>query len=555
LFFNVWRFFLITQSYAYPYYHWKANPAPILLATMADIILLSAILWLAAIFTRRSNKTFLLKFARTIFLVLFYVAVVDIFLRIVISDEFRSFIGKLINQPQLLFTPPLSQTVSLWLRTLGLIVGFALAVVLFHRLIFRRKSLVRLVTALLLIVSPFVLFTFGQATSQWMRFRSGNGFQENPAPQLPPKSEARRRVVWIIFDEMDYRLSFLDRPATVQLPALDRLRSEAFFAQNAYPPGGDTVLSLPSLITGRLVAWSHRTAPNELMLTFDNNQTVPWSAQPNVFSKARAMGFNTAIAGWYHPYCRIIGSSLTNCSWETFSAAFLPDEAVTSLVARSKEVGLWTSMLRISETAAFSDLARASVPSKQGSTSRKHSLENYSNIHRDALSWVGDARLQLVLVHYPIPHPPGIYDRTRGDFSFESTSDYLDNLALADRTVAELRQQMEQVGLWESTTVLISSDHRLRADRVWRQSVMWQEPFTKVDPLVFNSTADERVPFIVKLAGEKKALAYEPVFNTVLSHDLILKVLSGELSSAGDVADWLNKNRSIGQSPYLNGEN
>jgi hypothetical protein len=212
-------------------------------------------------------------------------------------------------------------------------------------------------------------------------------------------------------------------------------------------------------------------------------------------------------------------------------------------------------MLRISETAAFSDLARASVPSKQGSTSRKHSLENYSNIHRDALSWVGDARLKLVLVHYPIPHPPGIYDRTRGDFSFESTSDYLDNLALADRTVAELRQQMEQVGLWESTTVLISSDHRLRADRVWRQSVMWQEPFTKVDPLVFNSTADERVPFIVKLAGEKKALAYEPVFNTVLSHDLILKVLSGELSNAGDVADWLNKNRSIGQSPYLNGEN
>jgi len=290
------------------------------------------------------------------------------------------------------------------------------------------------------------------------------------------------------------------------------------------------------------------------MLTFDNNQTLPWSTQPNVFSKARAMGFNTAVAGWYHPYCRIIGSSLTRCAWETYAAPFVVDEAMTGLISRSKEVGLATGMLRIGQIAAIPEFARGFLASRQGLTSRKYGRENYVNIHQQAMSWVSDPGLQLILVHYPVPHPPGIYDRASHDFSFESTSDYLDNLALADRTVAEIRERMEQAGLWESTTVLISADHRLRADR-WRQTVMWQEPFTKVEPVVLNSIADERVPFILKMAGEKTRLAYEPVFNTVLSHDLILSVLSGELSKATDVAGWLDKNRSIGQSPYLKGEN
>jgi hypothetical protein len=555
-FFNIWRFFLITHSYAYPYYHWKANPAPILLGTMLDIVLLSAIFWLTITIARHSDKTFLLKIARPVFIILFYVALIDIALRFMISGLLRLFIGTLIQRPQLLFRPPFAQCIYLWLGTLGLIIGFTSSVILFHRLVFRREKLVKLVTALLLIGSPFVLFTFGSATSQWMKFKSGNGFQEVNAPPLTQRSGSGRRVVWIIFDEMDFRLSFLDRPSSVRLPAFDRLRNEAIFAENAYPPGGDTVLSLPALITGRLISKSHRTAANELMLTFaDNNQTAPWSTQPNVFSRAKEMGFNSALAGWYHPYCRIIGKSLSRCSWETMSAAFLPDEAIASLVSRSRKVGVGTSMLGIGETALMPELVRVFMESRQGRVSRSHDFENYTNIHREAMRWVGDADLQLILLHYPIPHPPGIYDRSTHDFSFDSSSDYLGNLALADRTLAELRQQMERAGLWESTTVLVTSDHRLRADRVWRHSVIWQPTFTKVDPLVFNSVRDERVPFILKMAGGKTALRYEPTFNTVLSHDLILAVLSGELAKESDVVSWLNQNRSIGESPYIEGEN
>jgi hypothetical protein len=388
-----------------------------------------------------------------------------------------------------------------------------------------------------------------------MTFRSGERFRESSAPAATQEIPSDRRVIWIIFDEMDFRLGFLDRPSSVKLPALDRFSSEAIFAQNAYPPGGDTVLSLPSLITGRLVSWSHRTAANELMLTFaDNNQAVPWSTQPNVFSRARTMGFNTALAGWYHPYCRIIGNSLTKCSWETASTGFLPDKPIANLVSDSRDVAVTTSMFRIAEAALLPESLRIFLASREGSIWRKYDLKNYLNIHREAMALVRDPNIQLILVHYPIPHPPGIYDRSKHDFSFDSSSCYLDNLELADRALSELRQEMEKADLWESTTVLISSDHRLRADRVWQHHFIWQAPFTKVDPVVFNSIKDERIPFVLKLAGERTGLSYEPPFNTVLSHDLILAILSGEISKEADVAKWLDQHRSIGESPYLEGE-
>jgi hypothetical protein len=35
---------------------------------------------------------------------------------------------------------------------------------------------------------------------------------------------AARRVLWIVYDEMDQRTPFLQRPADLQLPELDRLR-------------------------------------------------------------------------------------------------------------------------------------------------------------------------------------------------------------------------------------------------------------------------------------------------------------------------------------------
>jgi hypothetical protein len=88
-------------------------------------------------------------------------------------------------------------------------------------------------------------------------------------------------------------------------------------ATNAFPPAGHTSQSIPALLIGRLVASVKSAGPYELLLTFPTQQAaVGWSSQPDIFTAARAAGFNTALVGWYHPYCRVIGDRLTSCLWE-----------------------------------------------------------------------------------------------------------------------------------------------------------------------------------------------------------------------------------------------
>ena len=544
-FFNVWQLFLISNS---NYYYWKARPAPILLATVLDVLLLTLVLWLAITLARRSQKPFILRVAKVAFVVMFFLLLILLALAM-LNSPLTTIVETLIKRPQLLFASLRIETLYLWLGLLGLLACWILVTILINKLVFRRRQLIKLVVGLILIVSPFVLITFGQAAWQWATYRSGEQLRETSAPAFPRTPSSGRRILWVIFDELDFRLSFENRPPTVELPEFDRLRSESIFAGNAYPPGGDTALSLPALINGRLVARSNATAPNELMLTFaDNNQTVPWSTQPNVFSSATEMGFNTALAGWYHPYCRIIGSSLTRCSWEAW--VFLGDKEILDVLTYP-DVGLIKSMLYLGVSAFLPNVRAVFLQSENAKMWRKYCVSSYINIHQKAVPMATDPDLGLIMIHYPIPHPPGIYDRWKHDFSFNSRSGYLDNLALSDRVLGELRREMEKAGLWETTTVLVSSDHRLRADRVWRDHPIWKPVFTVEDPAVTNSIADERVPFILKLQGENRGLVYTPAFNTVLSHDLLLALLSGKISKQKDVVSWLDKHRSMAQSPYL----
>ena len=113
-----------------------------------------------------------------------------------------------------------------------------------------------------------------------------------------------QRVVILVYDEMDYRITFVDRPARVFLPALDRLRRESSFFTHAYPPAGGTLLSIPALITGKIVVGASTSRIDDLFLTFKDGATSPWSSMSSIFREAKAAGVNSAVVGCYHPYCR-----------------------------------------------------------------------------------------------------------------------------------------------------------------------------------------------------------------------------------------------------------
>src|SRR5262249_39249933 len=128
--------------------------------------------------------------------------------------------------------------------------------------------------------------------------------RDGPGAARQTPNGTSRRVLWIIFDEWDYRLTFEDRPAGLALPALDRFRSESLSATDAHTPALDTAAVLPALLTGRdLIHANQKMAPEA------------WVKLPTVFSAARQAGFNTAVIGWYLPYCRILSGSLCDCAW------------------------------------------------------------------------------------------------------------------------------------------------------------------------------------------------------------------------------------------------
>src|SRR5579872_4351518 len=300
-----WQRFLVAVSFANLCFlrRWKESitytppdqylmlvpPAPAqYYASMFDTLLVAAFTWAFIVWMERNRQGAAYKSGRYAFLVLMLLPLNA--LREALSGDFPYLHGELIRGIGL----P---------ATLGVItiVGVGLLVVI----LCWPDQLYRSLRAALLFLSPFVLLTFGQAGLD-ARHYDPAGFQDKPLAQPIANRTDNPRVAWVVFDELDERITFDARPRDLQLPELDRFRNGSLHASEAFPPTGATLSSLPSLILGRKVKRVEKLGPSELRIGFGQSDAmVDWSTQPNVFSRARTMGLNTALAGWYHPYCRI----------------------------------------------------------------------------------------------------------------------------------------------------------------------------------------------------------------------------------------------------------
>jgi hypothetical protein len=360
------------------------------------------------------------------------------------------------------------------------------------------------------------------------------------------------RVVWLIFDELDQRVAFDERPDSLQLPALDRLRDEALFASEAYPPSGSTLQSIPALVSGKLVADASRIRPDDLMIRFHEAPNfVSWRESPNIFKTLREIGMPAAIAGYYHPYCRMFGADVTQCSWQEDSFT------AESIVKRASLRENITRNARLSFLSfpVVHDLTRPAESDQVDPVVLGHALQNYRELMGSARRIVIDPNVRLAFVHLPLPHPPSFYDRAQGRIDLHRRNSYLDNLAMTDIALGEIRGAMEDAGVWEETAVIVSSDHWWRARELWSPvtgrptaRVYWHAEDIQMQP----PTPEYKVPFILKLPRQHQGVVYTPAFNTIVSHDLVLALLRGDVQTAGSAVSWLDSHRSFGVSPYNN---
>jgi len=335
-------------------------------------------------------------------------------------------------------------------------------------------------------------------------------FSRKQAPRLT-STTSRPRFIWVIFDEWDAYITFHNRPTGLLLPEIDRFRDQALHADSVLSPAFETLESLPSLTIGRVVQKSITRTPDDLLLNFADTHTAePWSTQPNVFAGARLLGVNAAITGFYHPYPRVLGADLV----ESFSTARLS-------LGEEGDGGVQKLVFLIRYALNNVPLIGTSGILNTTRVGRIH----YKVTQQRALKMVAQPDLGLVLLHYPVPHLPGIYDPPHA--SNRKGGPYIDNLSLADLTLKELRNAMEAAGQWDGSFVLLSSDHPLRAEglRTLNDVKARRHPW---------------IPFLLKMPGQAASVPYTKSFNSVLTKELILAALRGEIHTAEDAAAWLD---------------
>ena len=82
---------------------------------------------------------------------------------------------------------------------------------------------------------------------------------------------------------------------------------------------------------------------------------------------------------------------------------------------------------------------------------------------------------------------------------------------------------MEDSGTWAQTTVLATADHP------WRQSQS------------FDGQKDRRIPFLLKLAGQRQGEAYDSELDAVRTGSLLLAILDKRVTDVAGVTRWLDR--------------
>ncbi len=350
----------------------------------------------------------------------------------------------------------------------------------------------------LMVFSPFVLVTFSQAIWGMINYRKAEEipFSDQLATIKPQKTEnIKNRVVWIIFDELGDIFSPDAVPPKFKLSEFEKLKKESLMATNATQPGGITLLSIPSLLTGKLVENTKFIGNNDLMLIYKNQESSRFSETPTIFSKVKALGGNTSLVGWHHPYCQVIGQDLSACHWESSNLLEGSEEQTFSSAVFKN----FQEMLNFIPFIGFRLFENV-----EQDIERKNYISRHSRMVEDSQQSVADSKIDLAMIHLPFPHRQFFYQPETNSFD-NKAGNYLDNLALTNKVLGEIRQNMEKAGLWEDTTVIISSDHH------WRIRFYKEKGWGDVDDLIakdesfaiMKNIENTKIPFFVKLKNQK----------------------------------------------------
>lgn len=359
--------------------------------------------------------------------------------------------------------------------------------------------------------------------------RSLNAEQSFQGRQDYSQQLGRPRVIWMILDELSYQQVYERRYPGLDLPSFDAVAREATVFTHVIPAGFLTERVVPSLMTGDTVDKIRSTADGRLSIHHPESRSwTVFDERGTVFQDALDMKYKTAIAGWYNPYCRLLRGVLDSCFW-TYGGS-----TDNLLIPRA---GLISNLIMpwgrfFSRGMGYRQISTLLTPAA-GQIDVKEHVVDYLALAAAADRILDDRSAGFVLIHMPIPHPFGIYNRKSGRLTSEH-SNYLDNLVLADQFLGKVRERLENSGQWDSSTVVIMGDHSWRSQEFWRQTPEW----TEEEQIASGGEFDDRPGFIVKLAGQSTSSHIDKPFDAKNTRKLLDGLLAQRITSKEELSAW-----------------
>jgi hypothetical protein len=337
------------------------------------------------------------------------------------------------------------------------------------------------------------------------------------------------RIIWIVLDELSYQQIYGKRFQGLSLPEFDSLATQTTVFTHAVPAGNMTEIVLPSFMSGLAIDKIRPLADGSLMIHLSSeNRWEHLNEHDTVFQDALDAGYSTAISGWYNPYCRILPDVLDQCNWILSGLAQNRSMPQASILRNTFQPILTSFILIDSLHTELTHEPRAT------DVSASLHIADYQALSASADRLLQDRSADFILLHMPIPHPGGIYNRTTRTLTV-GNSTYIDNLALADSYLAHVRSLLESQGQWDSSAIVIMGDHSWRT-YLWSIGPDW----TPEEQVASDgATFDDRPAYIVKAPYQKKGARIDLPFDAVDTRLLLDAFIKQQIVSAETLSKWV----------------
>lgn len=362
-------------------------------------------------------------------------------------------------------------------RFIVLIIGVFCGVIFLGLLIRHASKMIYGLIMVLLALSPLNLVA---GWSLW-NLRDTNTKIVINAPDHYERKEKipYHNLIVILFDELSYEYLYKDGLINPQYVNFQRLSSISDNYHKAISPGNQTLTAIPGMLMGRRYDNLIMKYDAVYKITKEHEEEFLKTETDNLFAIAKAKGYKTYAFGSYLPYCEMFDQSLDECqSFSVYNYAnvetqfSLLNPVITTFILwpRQKPQGYIKNM-------AASQLQRKQT--EQVFTLTLKSLDEKARI--------------FMFAHINLPHLPFVFSRNG---YYENKEPYLQNkenyqkqLEYVDHLLGVLLNKMEENGTFESSEIIVLSDHNYRIMFPGRENhipLLIKKPYQKIKKNIFE---------------------------------------------------------------------